>query len=76
MDEPRFLTIAQVADTLAVKEPTIRSLVKSGELRAFQIGGQGIWRIGHDDLDGYIDASYVRAQDAIIAGELDVEEDQ
>lgn len=38
---PRFLTIEQVADELNVGLPTVRMLLKSGELRGIQIGGRG-----------------------------------
>lgn len=34
----RFLTIEQVADELNVKPPLVRALIKSGELRAIQVG--------------------------------------
>ncbi len=38
---PRFMTIEQVAEELAVGIPTVRQLLKSGELRGFQLGGRG-----------------------------------
>jgi excisionase family DNA binding protein len=38
---PRFLTVEQVADELNVGLPTVRMLLKSGELRGIQIGGRG-----------------------------------
>lgn len=37
----RFLTIEQVAEELSVGIPQIKALVKSGELRGFQVGGRG-----------------------------------
>lgn len=36
---PRFLTIEQVAEELAVGAPTVRQLLRTGELRGMQIGG-------------------------------------
>jgi excisionase family DNA binding protein len=42
-DEPaqhRFLTPTQVADELNVKPNQVHALIKTGELRAFQIGGR------------------------------------
>lgn len=36
----RFLTIEQVAEELNVGIPIVRALLKSGELRGFQIGGR------------------------------------
>ncbi|WP_342451743.1 excisionase family DNA-binding protein [Arthrobacter sp. H16F315] len=38
---PRFLTIEQVAEELNVGLPTVRMLLKYGELRGTQIGGRG-----------------------------------
>lgn len=37
---PRFLTIEQVGEELAVGAPTVRQLLKTGELRGLQIGGR------------------------------------
>lgn len=37
----RFVTIEQVADVLNVGLPTVRMLLKSGELRGIQVGGRG-----------------------------------
>lgn len=37
---PRFLTVEQVAEELNVGIPTVRMLLKSGELRGIQIGGR------------------------------------
>lgn len=46
----RFLTVEQVAEKLNVGVPLVRALLKAGELRGFQVGGCGIWRIGSVDL--------------------------
>lgn len=64
---PRFLTIAQVAEELSVNEHLVRGLIKNLELRAFQVGGRGQWRIGRDDLEAYIAAAYERAAEQIAA---------
>ncbi|MET3206286.1 UNVERIFIED_ORG: excisionase family DNA binding protein [Arthrobacter sp. UYEF13] len=72
-DEPqkhRFLTIEQAAEELNVKQSLIRGLIKTGELRAIQVGGRGVWRIGAHDLEGYIDEAYRRTTERIAAGEL------
>lgn len=55
---PRFLTIEQVAEELNVGLPTVRMLLRSGELRGLQIGGRGLWRIGTQDLEDYIEGAY------------------
>ena len=71
---PRFLTISQAAEELAVGAPTIRQLIKTGELRALQIGGRGIWRIGSQDLEDYIEQTYRDTAERIAAGELAAED--
>lgn len=72
-EEPRplrFLTIEQVAQELNVSDIQIRALLRNGELRGFQIGGRGVWRIGVDDLQAYIDEAYRRTAEKIHNGEL------
>lgn len=54
----RFLTIEQVAEELNVGTPVIRTLLKTGELRGIQIGGRGMWRIGRQDVEAYIEAAW------------------
>lgn len=68
--KPRFLTIEQVADELNVGTPLVRSLLQSGELRGFQIGGRSLWRIGADDLESYISNAYRRTSERVSSGEL------
>lgn len=67
---PRFLTIEQVAEELAVGAPTIRQLLKSGELRGLQIGGRGMWRVAPKDIEDYIDQAYRVTAERIATGEV------
>lgn len=69
--QPRFLTLAQVADELNVKQSLVQGLIRSGELRAFQVGGRGLWRIGRGDVEDYIEQAYGRTAERIAAGELE-----
>lgn len=69
--KPRFLTIEQAADELSVKASLIRNLIKTGELRALQVGARGIWRIGLQDVEDYIEEAYRRTAERVAAGELD-----
>ena len=72
-DEPtqhRFLTIAQAAEELNVKQSLVQGLIRAGELRAFQVGGRGMWRIGRQDVEDYIDHAYQRTAERIAAGEI------
>ncbi|MFM9274631.1 helix-turn-helix domain-containing protein [Pseudarthrobacter sp. NKDBFgelt] len=70
-DQPRFLTMAQVADELNVKQSLVQGLIRTGELRAFQVGGRGLWRVGRQDVEDYIEEAYRRTAERIAAGELE-----
>ncbi|CAN7410615.1 helix-turn-helix domain-containing protein [Pseudarthrobacter oxydans] len=66
----RFLTLVQVAEELNVKQSLVQGLIRTGELRAFQVGGRGMWRVGRRDVEDYIDQAYKRTAERIAAGEL------
>jgi prophage regulatory protein len=66
----RFLTIEQVAEELAVGLPTVRMLLKTGELRGMQIGGRGLWRVAASDVEIYISQAYKATAERIAAGEI------
>lgn len=68
--QPRFLTLAQVAEELNVKHSLVQGLIRTGELRAFQIGGRGMWRIGREDVEDYIEEAYRRTAERIAAGDV------
>lgn len=75
-DEPRphrFLTIEQAAEELNVKASLIRGLIKTGELRALQVGSRGMWRVGRQDIEDYIAHAYRRTAEGIAAGDLEDE---
>lgn len=69
-NQPRFLTLAQVAEELNVKQSLVQALIKTGELRAFQVGGRGLWRVGRQDVEDYINEAYLRTANRIAAGEI------
>jgi excisionase family DNA binding protein len=71
---PRFLTLEQVADELNVGLPTVRMLLKSGEMRGIQIGGRGLWRVASFDLESYITEAYQATAERISAGDLHADE--
>lgn len=54
----RFLTLADVTEILKVPMATVRALVRTGELRAIQVGGKGTWRVEDRELQAYIDRCY------------------
>jgi excisionase family DNA binding protein len=70
-NQPRFLTLAQVAEELNVKRSLVQGLIRTGELRGFQVGGRGLWRIGRQDVEDYIEQAYQRTAERIAAGELE-----
>lgn len=65
---PRMLTLEEVQEILNLGKPLVYALVKSGELKAIQVGGRGIWRVRQDDLAAYIDAAYEKTAERIASG--------
>jgi excisionase family DNA binding protein len=70
LEDESPLGAAQAAEELNVKPNQIHALIRAGELRAIQIGGRGVWRIGRQDLEDYIAEAYRRTSQRIAAGEL------
>lgn len=68
---PRFLTLKDVQGELQISASQALALVRSGELRAIQIGGRGQWRIERAMLEEFIADAYRRAAQRIAAGEVD-----
>ena len=60
----KFLTIADVAECLNVSAGQVRTLIKTGELPAIQVGGRGQWRIDVTELEAYIERGYTKTRDA------------
>lgn len=54
----RFLTLADTAEELSISVGQAYALVRSGELPAIKIGGNGHWRIERTMLQAYIDGKY------------------
>lgn len=66
----KMLSLEQVQEILNVKAPLVYALVRSGELRAAQFGGRGVWRVREDDLAAYIDAAFERTAERIASGQI------
>jgi excisionase family DNA binding protein len=54
----RFFTLAETAEVLAISVSQAYALVRSGELPAIKIGGNGHWRVERTVLQSYIDGKY------------------
>ncbi|MEZ5158037.1 MAG: helix-turn-helix domain-containing protein [Candidatus Nanopelagicales bacterium] len=54
----RFLTLADVAETLNISSAQAYALVRSGDLRAIKVGGRGQWRVEATELEAYIERAY------------------
>ncbi len=54
----RFLTLADVAETLSISASQAYALVRSGDLPAIKIGGRGQWRVESAELEKYIERMY------------------
>jgi len=54
----RFLTLADTAEVLNISVNQAYGLVRSGELPAIKIGGNGQWRVERSVLESFIEAKY------------------
>jgi excisionase family DNA binding protein len=52
MAQARFLTVAEVADSLRVSTMTVYRLIKSGDIRAVRVGKS--YRLTQEDVDEYL----------------------
>jgi excisionase family DNA binding protein len=63
--EPRFLTLADVAEVLNISTSQVYALVRNEELAAIKIGGRGQWRVERDRLEDYIVRMYKQTSEFI-----------
>jgi excisionase family DNA binding protein len=63
--EPRFLTLADVAEVLNISTSQAYALVRNEELAAIKIGGRGQWRVERDRLEDYISRMYKQTSEFI-----------
>jgi excisionase family DNA binding protein len=59
---PRFLQLADVAETLNISPRQAYALVNSGELPAIRVGGRGQWRVETTELEAYIQRKYAETR--------------
>ena len=62
---PRFLTLADVAETLNITMSQTKALVRGGSLPALKIGGRGVWRVEVSILEDYIERMYAETRESI-----------
>jgi excisionase family DNA binding protein len=64
---PRFLTLADVAETLNISAAQTYALVRNGDLPAIKIGGRGQWRVESSALEEYIARQYEQTRQFVKA---------
>lgn len=62
---PRFLTLADVAETLNISSAQTYALVRSGDLPAIKVGGRGQWRVEAQALEEYIENLYAQTREFV-----------
>jgi excisionase family DNA binding protein len=62
---PRFLTLADVADVLNTSSAQVYALVRRGDLPAIKIGGRGQWRVEGAQLEEFIKRMYAETKDFV-----------
>ena len=67
----RFLTLSDTADVLNVSLSQAYALVRSGEIPAIKLGGNGHWRVERDQLEAYISAKYEESRRAALFNQSD-----
>jgi len=73
---PRFLTLADVAETLNISAAQTYALVRSGELRAIKVGGRGQWRVETSELESYISSAYQQTAEFVASHPFGRDDDQ
>ncbi len=63
----RFLTLADVAETLNISAAQAYALVRTGDLPAIKVGGRGQWRVESSALEAYIERMYAQTRDFVSA---------
>lgn len=61
-EDPRFLTLADVADVLNTSGAQVYALVRRGDLPAIKIGGRGQWRVERAQLEEFIQRMYAETR--------------
>lgn len=78
--DARFLTLADVAETLNISAAQAYALVRTGDLPAIKVGGRGQWRVESTALERYIERMYQQTRDFVathpFGGDAQIEDDE
>lgn len=58
MSRPQVVPLEYVMEELSISKPQAYALVRTGDLRAIQVGGRGQWRIDLAEIEAYIQRAY------------------
>lgn len=61
----RFLTLADVSETLNISAAQAYALVRNGDLPAIKVGGRGQWRVEAAELENYINRMYAQTREFV-----------
>lgn len=61
-EDPRFLTLTDVAEVLNTSSAQVYALVRRGDLPAIKIGGRGQWRVERSQLEDFIQRMYAETR--------------
>lgn len=61
-DLPRFVPLEYVMEELSISKSQAYALVRSGDLRAIQVGGRGQWRIDLVEFEAFIQRMYAETE--------------
>jgi excisionase family DNA binding protein len=61
------MTLKQVADELNISLSQTYALVRSGDLKAIQVGGRNQWRVERIKLEDYIQDAYHKTSASLAA---------
>lgn len=71
----RFLTLADVSETLNISAAQAYALVRCGDLPAIKVGGRGQWRIEAAELENYISRMYAQTREFVATHPFGTEPD-
>ncbi|MGP9684120.1 helix-turn-helix transcriptional regulator [Brachybacterium sp. AOP3-A1-3] len=61
----RFVPLSEVAEMFSISSSQAYALVRSGDLRAIQIGGRRQWRVELSEIEAYIERAHVAARNHV-----------